>query len=352
MRKKLFVSIILLGMGFGVYAKDVTKLKTPRDLLNDARFLQNDVKLMEERWVKSLKKKRKEWIRWEETNTIYRKNTEDTEVRNKERQRRITKVELHIDRYRHEKRVGNGNADSYFNEQISYGIKIKKALIAGKPLIDIPSFVGTPKTLGWAVAVDRDREKVKDLLALGADTENWFDPDSPALRTAVNVIWSKNLNNYEQMLSIIYYLLKYGAKIHDDTGWNNLTQAIMIDRIRGTTALTKLFLANGANVNLSADNENLSSGSVCSGWFTSLYPAVYGTNIEIVKLIVESGVDLNRYNAGGFTALDEIYYQLHREYKPYQQKYEPSPTDRVHLLSIRDYLISKGAKYRIKSNKR
>jgi len=136
-------------------------------------------------------------------------------------------------------------------------------------------------------AREGDVEKVKDLLARGAD------PNAIKLGTTPLHIAAGHGH-----FDIVKILVENGANVNakDLMGFTPLHSAIMGNHL----AIVKFLIENGADINAKAENE-LPGGT---GW-TPLHLAASSGNLDIVKYLIDHGADVNAKDDVWFTPLHE-----------------------------------------------
>jgi ankyrin repeat protein len=160
---------------------------------------------------------------------------------------------------------------------------------------------GNPQPLYAACSVSNNEKVVKILLEAGAGVDNVYESGSnrtPLMR-AVTLVSPNNL------IETIKALIKAGADVNkvDEDGDSVLYLALARDVKNDPTinadrlAIAKLLIDAGASVHNNTSNPKLSGGKVpimCASayWYS-----------DIVKLIIDSGADINAITQGGNDAL-------------------------------------------------
>jgi ankyrin repeat protein len=150
--------------------------------------------------------------------------------------------------------------------------------------------------LDWLEKTTARREEITQLLkAAGAKESaseeeieyNKEDVEEIAREALDDVIERGDLKDFERLVAA-YTKHPLGAAVLPDA----LRVAVIYSRVE----MVRLLLARGVNPNIPS--------SIAAG-YTPLMQAASGANLELVKLLIEAGADINPENEDGRTALDE-----------------------------------------------
>lgn len=179
-------------------------------------------------------------------------------------------------------------------------------------------------TLNKALFISIENENIKLcnlLLKYGADI-NAKDEEGNT-----PVIKASEFNNND----MVKFLIENGADINlkNDEGEVALIQAVENDNAEMVKTLLEqdLIVSDGSNLNI----------LYYDGKYFPLMMAVYSRNIEIIKLLIEFGVDLDLQNSEGNTALHSLLVDSNKQPKK--------------IKNITNILLDNGANPNIKNNK-
>jgi ankyrin repeat protein len=152
-----------------------------------------------------------------------------------------------------------------------------------------------------------NNETVKLLLQYEADANIQNDDGNTALILAS--CYSNNYSNNET----IKILLKYGADINiqNNEGFTALNHACLYSNTCSNNNTVKLLIENGADLENISDNENTILMSVTSNlmgkdnlkFINTTYLDKEKSNIDTLKILIKSGVEINKKDDFGYTAL-------------------------------------------------